>query len=587
MGPVGPKPWERVLGRARWVGAPLAWKPVTDRFVCAARRWRNASEDLQKMKRAESIGCPAKAPDRTVLSTAAKPLFLPLIVFLGGGLCFADRTPDAFQEGDTPQEGQEPVQDDGAVAPIVDQAADQVEEAPEEPLQEPPKHLTEELGLSTGSQEPDLEPEHPTAEEFELPAQGQPSWNGYVNLRTRSRWAEDSGDDDHDLYGVVGANYYTKGKDNKDGWGLHLLLRGSWGLNEQDPDSIFFSVQDTYRNRIDTRIYHAYADVPVGDRLGLARIGRMVIYNTPLTTYIDGVQVETAPVGPTQVVLGAYGGLSVHQFESWPSDEWMGGVYTHFRPWEDGQMRIDWMHLNDNDKRFGDGENDLVSAEVVHRVNENLRLEGDFSLLEGDSNDLRLKGFWVLPEEEVTVRFSYYSLLRAHEDLAYELNPYFNFLSTYFPYDESQLVISKTFSEALELYGGLNVRRVDDDSDIGRFNRDYDRYYLTATFPDLLPMNTALSLTGEVWDSPDNDIQTWGLDLTSRMEKGKKLSVGSYYSLYKYEFDVEAERVDVRTLYAEFKKPVSDSTNIMARYEYENEEIDSFHTLRLGVTWRF
>jgi hypothetical protein len=419
--------------------------------------------------------------------------------------------------------------------------------------------------------------------EDQAAAEPAPKCEGYILLRLQSRWAEERDVDDHDLYGVIGIDY--AGAEDK-GWGLHLLLRGSWGLDSQSPNSPFYGVQDTYAHQLEGRVYRAYVDVPRGDRLRYARLGRMVIYETPETAYFDGAHVETEPVGPTRFVVGAYGGLSAHLFEEWPSEEGMGGVYTSFRPWEDGQLRLDWMRLGD-DERFGKGENDLVSAALTHDLGDHLRLEGSFSWLDGDDNDARLKGFWVWPEEELTVRFAYYRLLEAQNNLAYELNPFFNSLNTYFPYDESQLVVSKTFGETFELFGGLDVRRVEDENDIGRYNRDFDRYYLTAAFPELLPLNTTASVTGEVWDSPGNDAQTWGLDLTSRATEETRISVGSYYSLYKYYLDIDTEREDVRTFYAELRNSVSESMDVMARYEFEHEETDSYHYLRLGVTWRF
>jgi hypothetical protein len=35
------------------------------------------------------------------------------------------------------------------------------------------------------------------------------------------------------------------------------------------------------------------------------------------------------------------------------------------------------------------------------------------------------------------------------------------------------------------------------------------------------------------------------------------------------------------------KNAVSEVTSLMVRYEYEVEELDTFHNLRFGVTWRF
>jgi hypothetical protein len=423
------------------------------------------------------------------------------------------------------------------------------------------------------------------AEELAMAEEGEPmKLHGYVNLRSRSRWAEDHGDDDHDLYAVVGVDAESAGDDP---WGVHVLLRGSVGLKQQDPNSIFFGVQDTYTDSMEGRIYHAYVDAPFAkDDLRLARVGRMVIYETPATAYFDGAHVELAPSGRTELVAGAYGGNSVHLHESWVSDQWMGGAYASLRPWYDGRLRLDWMHLGD-DERYGEGSNDLVSMNLQHRLSKAVRLEGEYSLLDGDPNDLRLKGFLLWPDQDLSMRLSYYRLLEAQNNLAYELNPYFNTLNTYFPFDQGQVMVSKIFSDAFELYGGIDLRRVEDEGDIGSYNRDFDRYYLTASLLEQLPLDSTLSVTGEIWDSPGNEVEAWGVDLSSKLGEALRSSVGSYYSLYKYYFDLSDEREDVRTFYAELKQEFSDSLKATARYEYEDQDLDSFHSIRLGVTWRF
>ena len=77
------------------------------------------------------------------------------------------------------------------------------------------------------------------------------------------------------------------------------------------------------------------------------------------------------------------------------------------------------------------------------------------------------------------------------------------------------------------------------------------------------------------------------MDLSSKLRESLRSSVGSYYSLYKYYFDLSDELEDVRTFYAELKQEFSDSLKASARYEYEDQDLDSFHSIRLGVTWRF
>ena len=409
------------------------------------------------------------------------------------------------------------------------------------------------------------------------------SASGYVNLRTRSRWAVDHDEDDQDIFAVVAADVYTGGEDS---WGFHFMGRAQFGLNPQEPNSIFYGVQDTYSDSMMADIYHLYVDVPVSGALDVLRAGRMVIYQTPRSAYFDGVQLETTTDGPVEWSFGGYAGNSVHLYEGWPSDEWMGGLYTSFRPWEDGKLRVDWMRLDD-DVRTDERVIDLVSFDLDHRFTRNLSVDAEFTLLNGSRNDARLSGFWALPEQDMTIRASIFRLLKAQTDFAYELNPYYNDLRTYEPYNQGQFVISKTFNDKWQLYGGLDARRVENQADIGAYNRDFDRYYLTAAALNLLPLQTTVSVTSDFWDSPDNDQQTWGLDFTSELSEVSKASIGSYYSLYKYYLDSNAEREDVRTYYAEYKRDISDSTRAMVRYEYEDEDLDTFHNLRLGLSWRF
>ncbi|MCB9916156.1 MAG: hypothetical protein H6828_13595 [Planctomycetes bacterium] len=431
---------------------------------------------------------------------------------------------------------------------------------------------------------PELSSQGAEAQGETLGAPDGGSLSGFLDVRTRSRFAEDHDADDHDLYAVLGADFVTAGAQP---WKVHVLLRGSLGLDRQDPDSVFYGVQDTYTNAAEGRIYHLYVDTPfAGDDLRLARVGRMLIFETPTTAYFDGIQLETAPRGIVEFVVGAYGGNSVHLFEDWTSEEWMGGVYASFRPWIDGRVRVDWMHLGD-DPYYGEGDDDLVAFTLEHAFSADLHVKGDYTLLDGEGRDFSAEGTWVLPSQELTVRASYFRQLEQHADLTYELNPYFNQLATYFPYDQSRLSVSKVFGDTLELFGGLDLRRVEDAADIGRFNRDFDRYYVTAALPELLPLDTTLSATGEWWDSDQNDVTSWGLDLTSQLDDDTTASLGSYYSLYKYYFDVGDEREDVRTYYVEIKNDYSESVRLRARYEYEDEPIDTFHSLRLGVTWRF
>jgi hypothetical protein len=57
--------------------------------------------------------------------------------------------------------------------------------------------------------------------------------------------------------------------------------------------------------------------------------------------------------------------------------------------------------------------------------------------------------------------------------------------------------------------------------------------------------------------------------------------------LYKDDLLNDDEREDVRTWYLKLRKRKSNDFGYQLAYEYEENEIDEFHTLRMGVTWHF
>ena len=122
--------------------------------------------------------------------------------------------------------------------------------------------------------------------------------------------------------------------------------------------------------------------------------------------------------------------------------------------------------------------------------------------------------------------------------------------------------------------------------DVAEFNRDFERWYATTTFEDLLPAKIALGLTGEVWDAESDEVRTWGVDLSRKMSARLRASVGSYYSLYKYDLFLLRERNDVRTYYFKLRFKGGSAWSWDASYEHE-VSLDDYDTLRLGVTWHF
>ena len=94
-----------------------------------------------------------------------------------------------------------------------------------------------------------------------------------------------------------------------------FLGRVSWDLDGQGDlhdQQVFGSLQDIDGDDVVLDLYEASAefDRPFGAPLR-ARVGRQLDTTTPEPAHIDGLRLESEPIGDAKVVWGAYGGVPV------------------------------------------------------------------------------------------------------------------------------------------------------------------------------------------------------------------------------------------------------------------------------------
>jgi hypothetical protein len=191
------------------------------------------------------------------------------------------------------------------------------------------------------------------------------------------------------------------------------------------------------------------------------------------------------------------------------------------------------------------------------------------------------------PERDLMIRASYYELLETQDHLALELDPLFGALLELFPYEQAGLLASKGITDWLLLEGGVDVRNVSDEDDEGEFNRDFSRYYVNVGLLDLTSHEIDLTITGDSYDSDRSDVRTWGADVSWDATERLETAVGSYYSLYKYDLFLNEERDDVRTYYVRLDYEQTRNLSFDLDYEFEDEDLDDYHTVKVGVSWRF
>jgi hypothetical protein len=401
------------------------------------------------------------------------------------------------------------------------------------------------------------------------------------SLDTRVVARSTSGDRDFDVFEVLSLDF---GSEGGRGWTGHFDGRIAWDADGASPS--FPSLADAEGDALDGQIYTAYARRAEIGPMAEVVLGRQLLYDTPVVVWLDGVAGRTAPRGSRSWITGVYGGVPVHAYEASSSGDVVFGLFEEVEALERLRLRADWVHLEDERSGF-EGTDDLYALSAQYDPSEALRLEAEHTRVDSEARDVTVAASWSLPEEQVSLQGTWYRLLEPQRARVLELDPFFDQLLTLEPYEQARLVASKDFGATVHLDGGLDVRRVLDEADVGPFNHDFERWFATATFDALLPAELVLALTGEVWDGDDTGLETWGADLSRGWGERWDASAGSFYALYKFDPFAGSERDDVRTYYAALSYRPSAATITSLRYELEREDTGDFHTLRWGMSWRF
>ena len=406
-----------------------------------------------------------------------------------------------------------------------------------------------------------------------------PAWlRGQLKSRYYLRWT--GADSDNDLVETL---VLDAGHEDRDRFTAHLMGRLSWDIDGVDPT--FASINDSYGDRLDGLLYDAWVDIHRIDGLSLLRVGRQSVYETPEFAYFDGAHVTSAEFGGLALQAGGYLGSSTHLYESSKSGDLTAGVYLQARPWTDGRVRVDYMHLED-DNRLRTRDDDLLGAGFWQSFGRYLQLETQYSRIADRDRDVLARLTSRIAEWGLLAQGSFFSLLRTQGDLVLEADPFFNALNELRPYDQWSLLLAKDVTKELTLQAAGDLRRVHDRGDIGFYNRDYDHWYGTATLADFGVTGLKLSGTVDLWDASAQIVRSWGGD-ASWTQGATTASLGTYYSLFKFDLFTNSERDHVRTYYLRLRHEASKEVTFDGDFELEDDDFDQYHRFRLGVTWRF
>jgi len=426
------------------------------------------------------------------------------------------------------------------------------------------------------------------------PSEPSTKINGYFSARYVYRTASysEGKTSDQDLFGDLRLDI-TRPKDNR--YEFHFLglvrsdLDGNQDVNMFNP---LEDIGDTYGTRTVGNVYEA--NVVLNDplqHLTRVRIGRQSgTRDEPV--FFDGVAMD---LGSEKVNLTLYGGAAVHFYEvnaHWGEDTLQGAGFD-YRPLPATGMSVDFLAVKDK-REFTPEDatihDRMVAFKVWQLFEPYTRVAAKYRLLDGESRDLSLKASTAWQAVNIDATASYFRQFRPQNELTTDLSLYYDVIGVSAPYQSFDIKVRKFFAERVAVDLGYFKRELLDSSDEGPFNKEFWRAYFDVEVMDLFLNNLSGTLLLEQWDSQGRSYDAVGADLSYKIKKNKKearISIGTNYSLYKYDYYTElGVREQVRTWYLTGKYPLNNGFSVNGGYEYEHS-FEKYQILRLGMRYDF
>ena len=420
--------------------------------------------------------------------------------------------------------------------------------------------------------------------------------NGYFSARYAYRTSSSSAGgriSDQDFFGDLRVDI-TRPKRND--YEFHFLGSVRSDLDGNQEVTNFYpleTVWDTFGSRTVGKVYEAYL-VANGEPAGYdtrTRVGRQAgTRDEPV--YFDGVALD---VGKDKWNLTLYGGAAIHFFEvntHW-GDDALEGAGIDYRLFPSTGVSADFLAVKDK-RTFTAAEDTvhdrMVSFKLWQRFEPFTRITAKYRLLDGDPRDLSVKLVTATQATDIEASLNYFRQFRTQYELSNELSLFYDVIGQSDPYQSYDIKVRKFFADRVALDLGYYKRELLHESDESSFNKDFHRVFVDVEVLDLFLNNLSGTVLAEQWESHGRSYNALGADLSYKIKRnGKeaKVSIGTNYSLYKYDYYIEpGVRENVRTYYVSAKYPLNHGLSVNGAYEYEHS-FENYQTLRLGMRYDF
>ena len=363
--------------------------------------------------------------------------------------------------------------------------------------------------------------------------------------RSRLHW-----DTDNDLYAYLRLKYRDE---DLPGWSGSFHGRVTVDLDDfgnVDGFYVFDSIRDTYDDRLNGRVYHAYAELPTSATARLRRPPRSACgWTSASTSPIDGIRVESARSARGSIGFAAFVGIPHYFYDAVTSGDFVAGAQVFGKPWKGAEMgaRLDATSRTTSNV-YGDRGQPPVQPDVepAHRPDDH-RPGSQYQHLDEDPRRVRAIVDAVWPNvrrgrpRRTSTRCS-----TTRRELVYDFDYYYWTALALEPYWQANASASKGIGSCFDVEVGFTIRRLYDE--VGR------RAPTTASGSSTSrpsPPTTgccrglSLTLSGEYWNSTDD---FWHGGLRHRVPPVARAggsSLGTDYAAYSTTSSRMTERENV------------------------------------------
>lgn len=381
-------------------------------------------------------------------------------------------------------------------------------------------------------------------------------------------------------------------------WTFAVSASATGDLDGRRPSfepGIYNGVRETFDHAVTPWLYRLYGtrklDVSIGGsgKLTALTLGRQYTTGEEFV-WIDGLELTgEVPIDRANVTFSVYGGVPVRLFES-SSNDWLAGGRLALRI---GATRIgiEGYHVEDQTvtgwKRIDNVGRISLAAPIGDKGNLFAMVRG----VDDEGLEARVRAAFNLPRD-IQLRADVRTQTEARGSHANEV-------------DAASLVMGRAsgvMRQAFTEYGGDVLIPINDkwSLDLGGSTRDFkdpqtlnninfDRYFvsLMASGLDFSGKKLGGNITFEAYNSAADWTRTATGEVTLDMTSRLRLSAGSTYALYSYDYMLNQITNDVRLVTGKIQYRPTDRLRLEARYDLEDDAYRLHHYVHTGFRYDF